>query len=115
MIPRKKASDYLYRFRVLASRHSFTLIYMWAGVMLAGLGMLHYKQKTGAKVQCKSPPDTLVRNSPHFATSAPIRLSTVTSEDMQPNPEVSRKIVNWIEKLGLDQVRRYRLLFVPKP
>ena len=29
---------------------------------------------------------------------------TDTTEDMQPNPEVSRKMVNWIEKLGLDKV-----------
>ena len=35
-----------------------------------------------------------------------IQMAIDTSEDMQPNEEVSRKIVNWIEKLGLDQVRR---------
>ena len=29
---------------------------------------------------------------------------TDTAEDMQPDPEVSRKVVGWIEKLGLDQV-----------
>ena len=29
---------------------------------------------------------------------------TDTAEDMQPDPDVSRKVVGWIEKLGLDQV-----------
>ena len=56
MIPRRqrdKVSDHVYRFRVLATRHSLNLIYVWAGVMLMGLGLLHHRRKTGSKVQCK--------------------------------------------------------------
>ena len=30
----------------------------------------------------------------------------VTKEEMQPDEEVTKKILYWVEKLGLDQVRR---------
>lgn len=70
MIPRQKLSDYVYRFRVVASRHSFTLIYVWAGVFLAGLGMLQYKYMIGGKVQCMLIVyNTRVRCSPDNAFS----------------------------------------------
>ena len=99
--PGSKVSDYVYRFRVLATRHSFKLIYLWAGLMLVGLGLLHHKQKTGGKVQCRS----LTHWRGIYRISFSPFHATDTSEDMQPDPEVSRKLVNWIEKLGLDQVK----------
>ena len=103
--------DKIHRFRVLASRYSLALIYIWSGVMLAGLGLFYYKHKTGAKVHCKLIEGKykltrwVIGVSPHEFDVID-RMVTVTSEDMQPNEEVSRKMVNWLEKLGLDQVRR---------
>ena len=35
-----------------------------------------------------------------------IFLNIVTKEEMQPDEEVTKKILYWVEKLGLDQVRR---------
>ena len=66
--------------------------------------MLQYKYMTGGKVQCRlCVCYTRVRSLPDDAFRI-ILLHLDTNEEMQPNPEVSRKIVNWIEKLGLDQV-----------
>ena len=48
-----KLSPYFLRFRQLATRNSFRLIYVWAGTMLLGLGLLYYKEKKGERVGCE--------------------------------------------------------------
>ena len=36
----------------------------------------------------------------------------VTKEEMQPDEEVTKKILYWVEKLGLDQVRRIIMFII---
>ena len=51
--PAMKRQDTVLRFRLLASRFSFQLMWVWAGIMLLGLGTMHYKQINGEKVKCE--------------------------------------------------------------
>lgn len=51
--PPMKKQDTVLRFRLLASRFSFQLMWVWAGIMLLGLGTIHYKQINGEKVKCE--------------------------------------------------------------
>lgn len=52
--PPSRLAQHIYRFRVFATRHSFTLIYVWAGVMLVGLGLLHYDVNVqGKRLRCE--------------------------------------------------------------
>lgn len=70
---------YYLQFRQGATRMSFPLIWVWAGAMLLGLSVISYKQSKGE----------------------PFRYGR---DDMQPNEELSMKMMRWIHKLGLDQV-----------
>lgn len=45
------APHYL-RFRQQATRFSFRLMYLWAGMMLLGLGTVYYRGSRGEKFKC---------------------------------------------------------------
>lgn len=87
------------RFRLLASRFSFQLMWVWAGIMLLGLGTMHYRQINGEKVKCEGILKYFI-----FWYNYDSVVYTDTKEDIMPNPEITAKLLNWIHKLGLDQV-----------
>ena len=89
------------RFRLLASRFSFQLMWVWAGIMLLGLGTMHYKQINGEKIKCEG----ILKYFIFLVFDSVVNyLYTDTKEDMMPNPEITAKLLNWMHKLGLDQV-----------
>ena len=41
---------YWYRFRVLVSRYTIPMVWLWAGTMLYGLGTVYYRLRSGEDV-----------------------------------------------------------------
>ena len=41
------------RFRQVVSKASFQLMWVWAGTMLLGMGIMYYKEINGEKVRCE--------------------------------------------------------------
>ena len=104
-------SLFVLRFRQLASRASMPLIYVWGGVMLFGLGVIYYKQKKGEMVRCKTHYKSCTGHCVFiFSLFCPVD----TRDDLQPDEEFSRKMLYWMERLGLDKVRliMYRIIIV---
>ncbi|KAL5463179.1 hypothetical protein EMCRGX_G032057 [Ephydatia muelleri] len=66
------------QFRRGVTKYSFKLLWAWAGLMLFGLGTLHFKSWQGESVG-------------------------YTRDDLQPDPEVSQKVGRLIRELGLDK------------
>ncbi len=95
--PPSKPAARIHRFRVLATRYSTALIWVWCGVMILGMGKLHYdiniqKKKLGCKFIASS-----------FYVIY-IHIYTVSKDEIQPNPRVTATIKETFDKLGMDKV-----------
>ncbi len=100
--PPSKLSTHVYRYRVFATRYSTAMIWLWCGVMILGMGKLHYdinikKKKLGCKYSISSCAHYLY----HSLWSV---FTTVSKDEIQPDPKMAATIRNTFGKLGLDKV-----------